>query len=291
MARIAIDAGHGGMDSGAVYNGREEKNDVLKLALAVGDLLEKKGIDVAYIRTEDVYDTPFKKAQTANMSEADLFVSIHRNSGTVDNTAAGVQSLVYKDSGIRKELGENIKKNLVNLGFKDLGTEERPNLVVLKRTSMPAVLMEVGFINNEEDNKLFDEKFNEIARAIADGIYTTLKENNMLNMTAVKQSSNMAEVNTQSEYYKDEKVTYDEEGRKMHCICNSRLYRVQVGAFKNRDNAENLLNSLLQEDFPAYIIYEDDMYKVQVGAFEMLANAVSMENRLRKKRYSTYIVS
>lgn len=59
--KIAVDAGHGGSDYGATYNGRAEKDDNLKLALAVGDILEKNGIDVVYTRTTDEYETPLKK--------------------------------------------------------------------------------------------------------------------------------------------------------------------------------------------------------------------------------------
>ena len=83
--KIAVDAGHGGSDYGATYNGRAEKDDNLKLALAVGDILEKNGIDVVYTRTTDEYETPFKKATDANDAKADYFVSIHRNSSPTPN--------------------------------------------------------------------------------------------------------------------------------------------------------------------------------------------------------------
>ena len=59
MAKIAIDAGHGGADPGAVYQGRQEKDDNLKLALAVGERLQNNGLDVYYTRTEDIYQTPY----------------------------------------------------------------------------------------------------------------------------------------------------------------------------------------------------------------------------------------
>ena len=68
------------------------------------------------------------------------------------------------------------------------------------------------------------------------------------------------------------------------------LYRVQVGAYRNKNNADRMLNSLLIEGFPAFIIYENDYYKVQVGAFRQLSNAIKMEQKLRKFRYNTYIV-
>ena len=80
MATVILDAGHGGSDSGAVYNGRQEKDDALRLAMAVGRILENEGVNVEYTRTSDVYDTPFQKAMEANNMGGDLFVSIHRNS-------------------------------------------------------------------------------------------------------------------------------------------------------------------------------------------------------------------
>ena len=58
---IALDAGHGGSDPGAVYNGRREKDDNLKLAMVVGDILKNEGMDVFYTRDNDIYETPFKR--------------------------------------------------------------------------------------------------------------------------------------------------------------------------------------------------------------------------------------
>ena len=69
---VMLDAGHGGWDPGATYYGRQEKNDNLNLALAVGNILEQKGIPVIYTRTSDVYQTPFEKAEMANRSDADF---------------------------------------------------------------------------------------------------------------------------------------------------------------------------------------------------------------------------
>ena len=79
--KIMIDAGHGGYDNGASYEGRLEKNDNLNLALALGDELTRRGYDVVYTRTEDVYDSPVRKAQKGNESGADYFrftATLHR---------------------------------------------------------------------------------------------------------------------------------------------------------------------------------------------------------------------
>ena len=172
--RILIDHGHGGEDFGATYKGRNEKDDNLNLALAVGRILADNGIDVLYTRTEYVYNTPFEKATMGNNANADLFVSIHRNALPTPNTGTGVETLVYNDQGIKSRLARNINSELGNLGFDVRGVIERPNLVVLKRTKMPAVLVEAGFINNDADNEKFDAEFNEIAQAIADGILNTV---------------------------------------------------------------------------------------------------------------------
>ncbi len=172
--KVVIDAGHGGADPGAVYEGRQEKDDVLALALAVGELLEQNGIDVVYTRTEDVYDTPFEKAMIANNSGADYFVSLHRNAVPTANTATGIETLVFRDGGVAGDIARSINSELENLGFNNRGVIERPNLVVLKRTRMPAVLVEAGFINNEADNAKFDEEFDGIAAAIANGILDAL---------------------------------------------------------------------------------------------------------------------
>ena len=242
--KIIIDPGHGGSDPGATFNGRQEKDDVLGLAMAVGELLTNAGFDVVYTRTTDVYNTPFEKATIGNNAGGDLFVSFHRNSSAVPGN----------DEGLKAELARNINENLIALGFEDKGVVERPNLVVLKRTKMPSVLLEVGFINSETDNALYDEKFNEIAQAIADGIIDTL---------------DTEEVNSSD---------------------NTR-YKVQVGAFRNAQLANSLAATLRNQGFPVKVIVEDGLSKVIVGDFENLDNAVVSEQKLRMLGYNTFIRS
>ena len=329
--RIALDAGHGGSDPGAVYKGRQEKDDTLDLTLAVGDILKKNGIDVYYTRTTDEYETPFKKVTDANNSGADLFVSIHRNSSENPNQYSGVETLVYSDTGLKAEVARNINNQLEDAGFKNLGVDERKNLVVLKRTKMPAVLVEAGFINNDKDNYLFDEEFDSIAQAIADGILESIPSGRPGNTTSNKsnRTDNNNNSNNNSNNNNSSNSQMNNSGRTAsapidstamvnsippdnevfsvpvsssnimpQCPCdnndydteNEALYRVQVGAYRNKDNADRMLNSLLIDGFPAFIIYEDGYYKVQVGAYRILLNAIKMEQRLRRFRYSTYIV-
>lgn len=249
---IMLDAGHGGRDPGAVYNGRQEKDDTLKLVLAIGEILQNNGIDVEYTRTTDVYESPYQKAMEANEAGVDFFVSIHRNSFPMDNTADGVESLVYNKEGIKYEMAQNINAQLETVGFVNLGVQARPNLVVLKRTQMPAVLVEVGFINSDVDNNLFDANFEDIALAIADGILDTLMENG------------------------------EQDGT---------MYRVQVGSFRNLRYVNALRNELWEMDFPAEIVEGDGFYRVWVGNYTDMDEAVGMERRLKRAGYPTLIVT
>lgn len=251
---IMLDAGHGGRDPGAIYNGRQEKDDSLALTLAVGEILQERGIDVLYTRTTDVYESPYQKAMEANEADADFFISIHRNSSPEANTYSGVESLVYNKSGIKLEMAENINEQLEAVGFVNLGVKERPGLVVLRRTRMPAVLVEVGFINSDTDNMLFDDNFDDIALGIAEGILDTLQ------LTGESPS-----------------------------IPGS--YTVQAGAFRNGAYADRLQQELLDQDFPAVTSQNNGLYRVTVGTYPTLDEAAAMERRLKRAGYQTVIVS
>lgn len=251
IKRVVIDAGHGGVtDPGAIYYGRREKDDNLKLALAVGDILADNGVDVVYTRIDDVYDTPYEKAEMANNAEADYFVSLHRNASDNPQKPSGVLSLVYEDSGIPGRLARGINAELAKTGFADLGVSERPGLVVLRKTKMPSVLVEVGFIDNPADNRRFDEQFEEIAGAIATGILDEI------------------ELAKKAESY----------------------YMIQTGAYRVRNLAQQQVVQLQSEGFPAYLMARDGWYYVRVGAFKELDNAVRMEQRLRQAGYDTMMV-
>ncbi|MBQ4559813.1 MAG: N-acetylmuramoyl-L-alanine amidase [Tyzzerella sp.] len=249
---VMLDAGHGGVNPGAVYEGRQEKDDALALVLAIGPILQNNGIDVLYTRTTDVYQTPLQKAELANEADVDYFVSIHRNSFPEDNVVSGVESLVYDLSGVKYEMAQNINAQLETVGFVDLGVKARPNLIVLRRTKMPAVLVEAGFINSNTDNMLFDANFQAIAQAIADGIIETI---------AVQPET-----------------------------LESR-YSVQVGAFRNRNYAEDLQEELMEMDFPARIERGDGYFRVRVGDFRTIDEASRLERRLKRAGYQTVIVT
>lgn len=249
--KVILDAGHGGPEPGAVYMGRPEKTDALNLTLAVGNHLARQGVDVVYTRVDDTYQTPFEKAEIANRSGADYFVSIHRNAMPIPNTASGVTTLVYENSGVPGLMAENINGALASVGFTDLGIMERPGLIVLRNTEMPAVLVEAGFIDSEADNRFFDRNFDAIAEAIARGILKTMQEES---------------------------------------AAGPEYYQVQTGAYQDRGLAFQQASQLRSQGYPVFVVYDDGYYKVRVGAFLNLNYAVEMERRLRADGYSTVIV-
>ncbi len=235
--KIMIDAGHNGLtDPGAVYNGRRESDDVLRLAMAVGEILSSSGYDVVYTRTGDVAQSVVQKAQLANESGADLFLSLHRNMASYPGQYNGVQTLVYDQAGIKVPMAENINSNLEGIGFQNINVETRTDLAVLRRTSMPALLVEVGFIDSAKDNQLFDTRFDEIAQAIADGIMDTLNDVG--------------------------------QGAKSVSVASIGPIRLASGEAEKRP-----------------------LYRVQVGAFYQLQNAVELERELKRLGYNTWIVT
>lgn len=238
---IMLDAGHGGSDPGAVYNGRREKDDTLRLVLAIGQILQNRGVDVEYTRTTDIYETPFQKAIEANEAGVDYFVSIHRNSFEQDNIVSGVESLVYDLSGIKYRMAENINANLETVGFVNLGVKARPNLVVLKRTKMPAVLVEVGFLNSNTDNQLFDENFDDIALAIADGILETLEE--VARESAVNQTETGQEMlSSESDADRQSETYFENNENRLNEMDSANSNNVSYAEYST-DNALNKIDS------------------------------------------------
>lgn len=165
-----LDAGHGGSDSGAVYNGRLEKNDNLRITLAVGERLARSGERVLYTRTDDSTVDLTYRSTMANSAGATYFVSFHRNSAST--VGRGVE--VYYYTGLSAQstaarMAAPVQDALVACGFHNRGVKQA-KFSVLRRTSMPAILVELAFINNEAENAKLDAEFDRIADAIASAL-------------------------------------------------------------------------------------------------------------------------
>ena len=182
---VVVDAGHGGKDQGAEINGVMEKKLNIDIAKRLGKLLEKQNINVVYTRQEDEFIDLWSRANIANGLSATLFISIHNNIMPDDNSYHGTETLYCDDvpgqqkSMTGKIFAQNIQKQLVyDLGMKDNGIIERPNLAVLKFTSMPAVIVEVGYMSNKADrNKLCSKEFRQkSAQSMCTAIIRTLED-------------------------------------------------------------------------------------------------------------------
>ena len=195
----------------------------------------------------------------ANELDGDYLISIHRNSSPEPNTYSGVQSLIYEDGGINSLMANNINQEMSEVGYQNLGTSVRQNLAVLRRSDMPAVLVEVGFINTDADNALLDARFSDTAQAIADGIIGTLLQTGEIILEDVEDSNE--------------------------------IYRVQTGLFRNSENAQRMASQLRAMSYQVAVEMNNGLYAVKVGENDDLEDAVELEQKLRRMGYDTLIVS
>ena len=222
--KIYLDPGHGGLDSGAVNGKRLEKNDNLRLAKAVREKLKMQGHTVLLTREAD-NENPSLDARigAANAAKADLFISLHRNSFTTPS-ANGIEIWVRYNNHVAAaaEMLESLAKapHQSNRGVK-IG-----NYRVLHNAQMPAMLLEDGFISNTHDNELFDKFFDDYATAIAKGALNALGE----------------------EWTESGEADYKP------------LYRVQVGAFTAKENAEAFLQTVRNMGLAAFIVAPETVY-------------------------------
>ena len=198
MYKICIDPGHGGKDPGAVNGKYQEKDFNLDIAKKLAFFLESEGeFKIIFTRTEDVYVSLDDRFKIANKSKCDFFVSIHINSAT--NLAAnGIETLCFGEFQDRN-LAKYIQKALISATCaKYRGVSHTNMLYVLNNTKMPAVLIEAGFISNQEDlYSLVDNYYQDkIAGAIALGIcdYFEIQTKNRVFVTGPKRYKTIDEI-------------------------------------------------------------------------------------------------
>ena len=154
---IVIDAGHGDEDPGSSISNVDEKDLNLQIALKLKSALEEEGYEVMMTRSDDTYLTLTERAEFANEVEADLFISIHQNSNIDDSTVSGIE--VYYNESTKTEsdevLAQFIQTELVETtGARDRGIRAYDELVVTRKTEMPACLVELGYMTNKSELSL-----------------------------------------------------------------------------------------------------------------------------------------
>lgn len=180
--RVVLDPGHGGHDSGATgYSGSYEKDVNLAVAKKVAELLRAAGFEVLMSREDDRYLSLTDRVDFANSSQAAAFVSIHCNGSTNPETN-GTEVYYYIDqddpvvvaqAGERARFAQIMQNSLLRaLGRKDNGVRDNKNFVVIRYTQIPAILVEIAYLSNlDEEILLNDPPFQDrAAQGIADGI-------------------------------------------------------------------------------------------------------------------------
>ncbi len=175
---VAIDPGHGGRDPGAVgIGGLQEKQVIFPISLRVAELLESRGVVVVMTRREDIAVDLQARADIANRAQANLFVSIHANAISMSRPDVnGIESYYSSESGRR--LAATLQASmLAATGMRDRGVKQA-RFAVLRQSTMPATLLEVGFVTGAQDApRLADPAWREsMAQAIASGILQYIQQ-------------------------------------------------------------------------------------------------------------------
>jgi N-acetylmuramoyl-L-alanine amidase len=221
MAKVFLGVGHGGSDPGAVANGVKEKDLNLSIALACRDVLEKHGVSVKMSRVKDENDPLSEEIRECNAFSPDLAIDIHNNAGGGD----GAEVFYHHGGGKGKTLAENILAEIVKVGQNSRGAKVRKNSQgkdyygFIRETSCPAVIVECAFVDNAKDLQILstESKRQAVGEAIAKGVLSTLG---------------------------------------VPIQAKNSLYRVQVGAYLLRSNAEDMQKKIKAVGFDAFIVKE-----------------------------------
>jgi len=220
MKRLVIDLGHGGHDPGAIGPNKTHESDiVLAIGKELNELLKGYELEVKFTRLSNVYLSLSERAKIANDFKADYFLSIHINSAT-DSSVRGVEVWQYSNRNDKlnkfsKDLCEDVAKVF---NVRNRGVKLSQKLSVLKNTNMPAALIEVDFISNvnaEKDLKI-SSNIKSVALAIRDNLIDLFE---------------------------------------LESVTSYSLYKVCIGAYKDKNNAINQVRLAKKKGFgEAYII-------------------------------------
>ena len=212
MLRVCLDFGHGGKDSGAIgINGIKEKDINLSVGMKVKQYLEKYNVELILTRDNDSFISLDERVKISNNNNCKLFVSIHCNAHT-NPSANGFESYSYKGNSALQKL---VHKNVIDhISLSDRGTK-KGSYYVINYTKAEAILIELGFITNNDDFTIITNNIDKIASMIGKSIVQYL---------------NLSQ--------KEDNDTY---------------YRVVAGSYKVKDNADKMVEQLKRFGYGAFI--------------------------------------
>lgn len=225
MAKVFIGVGHGGSDPGAVANGFKEKDLNLAIATALNDELVRHGVITMMSRTKDENDTLTEEIKECNAFNPDLAIGVHNNAGRGD----GAEAFYHYKGGMSKTYAENVLKEIVKIGQNSRGAKTKVDSAgrdyfgFIRETKAPAIIVECAFVDNATDMQIIDTAAEQKAMGIslAKGTLATLG------------------------------IAYKEP---VVASAPNKLYRVQLGAFANKANAEKKLAEVKKAGFTDAII-------------------------------------
>lgn len=225
MAKVFLGVGHGGNDPGAVANGFKEKDLNLSIALACNEVLMQHGVNVLMSRTKDENDDIREEIKECNAFSPNLAIDIHNNAGGGD----GAEVYYHTGGGTSKVLATNIINEIVKVGQNSRGIKTKKNANgsdyygFIRDTKASAVIVECAFLDNKKDITIIDTAQEQKAMgiAIAKGILKTLG------------------------------IAYVEQKQPAK---TDKIYRVQVGAYAVKANAEKMRSKLIADGYEAIIV-------------------------------------
>ncbi len=211
MAKVFLSAGHGGSDPGACAYGMKEKDINLQILLACNEVLVRHGVATVLSRTTDENDPVAQEVKEANASGANIAVSFHTNAGGGD----GSESYYYPTDNNGKRLAQLCEKYTQAIGQNSRGVKNGKHLYFINSTKMTAVLCECAFIDNDTD---------------------------MIDTVAEQKAFGVAYAKAILEYLG---IAYSDPV----AVSSGELYRVQVGAYRQKENAEAMLKKVKEAGF------------------------------------------
>ncbi|MFN2747224.1 MULTISPECIES: N-acetylmuramoyl-L-alanine amidase [Bacillus] len=250
MVKIFIDPGHGGTDPGATGNGLQEKNITLQIALALRNLLLDEYQNVS-VQLSRTSDQTVSLTQRTNAANS-WGADFYLSIHINAGGGTGYEDYIYPGVGAPTTTYQNImhEEILKAVDFNDRG-KKTADFHVLRESNMPALLTENGFVDNANDaNKLKSPTFiQSIVRGHANGLARA--------------------------FSLSKKTTA--------------LYKVQIGAFEKKANADDLAARAKAKGFDAIVIYRDSLYKVQIGAFSSKANAEALAQEAKNAGFDAFV--
>ena len=266
MVKIFIDPGHGGTDPGAQANGLQEKNVTLQIASRIRDILisEYENVTVLMSRNGDQTVSLNSRTNAANNWGADFYLSVHINSGG----GTGFESYIYRGVGrptlTYQEFIHN--KVLEQVPLKNRGIKQA-DFHVLRESRMDALLTESGFIDHAEDAE----------RLKNPGFLASLARGHALGIAAC---------------YRLPKKTVNPipQPSRPSTPNSNDLFKVQIGAYKDKVNADQMVSKANAKGFQTYVKQENNLYKVQIGAYRDRENAEELLNRAKAAGFEAVIL-